>query len=265
MKKQLMTHLYYGDPSEDFSLQLAQTLVKNGADILEIGIPYSDPVCDGEVFQRACKRALEQGTTPPKVFAGIETLRNSGITKPIYVTSYFGPIFKMGVEKFMKQVTEVKAQGIIVPDILLEEQKELLYFAKRYGVSVVQFASPYSSDDRLKQIISAASGFIYCFSVPGVTGAREKVEQGTISLIKRVKNFVNKSGKEIPVFVGFGIAKPEHVQTVIDAGADGVIVGSAIGKLYERFLPNPDRSLPEIATFIRGLKAATIQKDRTGY
>lgn len=260
MKKQLMTHVYYGDPSEEFSRKLVETLANSGADILEIGIPYSDPVCDGEVFQRACKRALTAGMTPPQVFEGIQTLRQRGIGQPIYVTSYFGPIFKMGVEKFMKQVAKVKAQGIIVPDIVLEEQKELLYFAKRNGVSIVQFATPYSTDDRLKQIISAASGFIYCFSVPGVTGAREKVEQGTISLIKRVKNFVNKSGKGVPVFVGFGVSKPEHVQIVIDAGADGVIVGSAIARLYESYGNHPETSFAQVSPFVQSLKHATLEK-----
>ncbi len=254
MNARLMTHLYFGDPTKEFSIRLAQELVKSGADILEIGIPYSDPVCDGEVFQRACQRALNRGMTPTGVFTGIEALRCGGINQPIYITSYFGPIFKMGVEKFIKQIASIDAQGIIVPDILLEEQKELLYVAKKHSVSVVQFATPYSTDDRLDQIIAAASGFIYCFSVPGVTGVREKVEQRTISLIKRVKSRVSKSGKDIPVFVGFGISKPEHIRVMIPAGADGFIVGSAIAKLYEGQLDQPDGSLKQIAAFTRALK-----------
>lgn len=261
MKKQLMTHLYYGDPSEDFSLQLAQTLVKNGADILEIGIPYSDPVCDGEVFQRACLRALDTGTTPPMVLEGIRKLRAKGVNNPIYLTSYFGPIFKYGVKSFVKKAKEVGVQGLVIPDILLEEQKEVLDMADKYDISIVQFATPYSTEKRLKQIISVARGFLYCVSVPGVTGTREKVEQNTMLLIQRVKSLVNKSGKEISVFVGFGISKPEHIRVMIPAGTDGFIVGSAIAKLYENHLNQPDRSLKQIAAFTRALKESTIDKE----
>ncbi len=258
MKKQLITHLYYGGPNEEFSLELAQTLVKSGADILEIGIPYSDPVCDGEVFQRACLRALDAGTTPPMVLEGISKLRAKGISNPIYLTSYFGPIFKYGVRSFIKKAKEVGVQGLIIPDILLEEQEELLVVADKHDISVVQFATPYSTERRLEQIISAAKGFLYCVSVPGVTGARESVENQTIQLLSRVKQILQKLKKELPLFVGFGISKPEHIQTMIQAGADGVIVGSAIGKIYEKNIDFPEKSLEEVSSFIRLLKEEII-------
>ncbi len=254
MKPKLMTHLYFGDPSEGFSLKFAKTLLENGADILEIGMPYSDPVSDGEVFQRACKRALEAGVTPPKVFAGIKKL---GFKVTIYVTSYFGPVFKMGVEKFLIKVKEVRAQGVIIPDMLLEEQDDLLKLGKKYGVEVIQFATPYSTPERLKKIVAAAqktkSSFIYCVSAPGVTGVKDKLPKETGNLIKRVKKLT-----KIPVFVGFGISKPGHVQQVIKAGGDGVIVGSAISRIYEGNLKNPEKTLPEIAKFVASLKKATV-------
>ncbi len=256
MNAKLMTHLYFGDPTPEFSLTLAKTLIDGGADMLEIGIPYSDPVCDGEVFQRACQRALAQGMTPFKVFNGIETMRNHGIRQPIYVTSYFGPVFKMGVKTFIRRVKSVGAQGVIIPDLLLEEQMELLSAAEQYEITVIQFATLYSSLERLRQIIFSAKDFIYCIGVPGVTGVRDQLAMQTIPLLKRVKSLT-----QIPAFVGFGISTPEHVRALVAAGADGVIVGSAIGRLYERYLDQPESALPEIATFTHALKTATIQKE----
>ncbi len=261
MNASLMTHLYYGDPSEDFSLNLVETLVAGGADILEIGIPYSDPVCDGEVFQRSCMRALSAGMTPHRVLEGVAKLRHKGIHTPIYITSYFGPVYKMGVGNFVRSVKEAGVQGIIIPDILLEEQHELLQAADSVGISVIQFATPYSTDERLEQIFRVAKDFIYCVAVPGVTGAREKVEKQTAELIARVKRTVTKSKKNVRVFVGFGISQPGHVRRMISAGADGVIVGSAIGKLYENNINDPSDSLGNIGTFIKILKEATINKD----
>lgn len=253
-----MTHLYFGDPSEMFSLRLAQTLTDNGADILEIGIPYSDPVADGPVFQRACSQALEGGTTPLKVLAGIRRMREQGIKQPIYITSYIGPIFKMGVQKFTQEVTKAGAQGIITPDILLEEQKELLHFAKKYQVNVVQFVTPYSSDARIQTMLRYTQGFLYCVSVPGVTGSRDKVARQTLDLVKRVIRIRIKMSSTIPIYVGFGISKPAQVRQIIKAGADGVIIGSAIGSLYEKSLEDPDKALSNIATFAQRLKTATI-------
>lgn len=257
MNKTLMTHLYYGDPHEAFSLRLVKTLVDNGADILEVGIPYSDPVCDGEVFQRACLRALDGGMTPPKVFEGIKKIRAEGTQTPIYITSYFGPIFKYGVKAFVKEVKEVGASGLIIPDILFEEQKELLSIVEKEGIAIVQFATPYSTEERIEQIASAAQGFLYCVSVPGVTGTRDEVEKQTTEMLQRVKRTLLKVKKDIPVFVGFGISKPIHVKTMLQAGADGVIVGSAIGRIYEQNLTTPKKTLPEIAEFIRSLKSAS--------
>jgi tryptophan synthase alpha chain len=260
MNKILMTHLYFGDPSKDFSLELAKTLVKNGADILEVGIPYSDPVCDGEAFQKACNRALINGTTPLDVFDGITKLRKSGLKTQIFITSYFGPVFKMGIEKFIKKAAEVEAQGIIIPDILLDEQVGLLKIAKKYNISIIQFATPYSPDGRLKKIISASTDFIYCVAAPNITGAKNTIDKNTITLIKKVKKLTQELNKSTPVYVGFGISTTVQIKELINAGADGVIVGSAIAKIYENYLGKPSESLPEIGSFIKTLKKATITK-----
>lgn len=244
----LMTHLYYGDPSEEFSLKLAEILFKSGADILEIGIPYTDPVCDGEVFQRACKGALENGITPIEVFAGIKKIREKGYKQKIYLTSYYGPIFKIGIEKFVKMAKNAGVDGLIVPDILLEEQKEIQQSCRSYGLSLIQFVIPYSDIERLKQIVDASSDFIYCISLPGVTG--DTVETSKLfKLLKILKSLTDKK-----IFVGFGIKSPKEVKNILHMGADGVIVGSVIATIYEENISHPERSLSKISSFIKSLK-----------
>ncbi|OGG19848.1 tryptophan synthase subunit alpha, partial [Candidatus Gottesmanbacteria bacterium RIFCSPHIGHO2_02_FULL_40_13] len=172
MRKILMTHLYFGDPSEEFSLKLAETLLIGGVDILEVGIPYTDPVCDGEVFQRACKRALSNGMTPLQVLKGINRIREKGCKNPIYLTSYFAPIYKIGLKKFVTAAKSTGVTGLIIPDLLLEEQQNLRRLTDKYSLSLIQFATVYSTKKRLKEIIQASTNFIYCVSLPGVTGDR---------------------------------------------------------------------------------------------
>ena len=244
-----MTHIYFGDPNEDFSLNLAQTLLDNGADILEIGIPYTDPVCDGEVFQSTCRRALEEGITPRHVLNGISSIRKLGYKQKIYLTSYYGPIFKMGITEFVSMAEYAGVDGFIVPDLLLEEQGELRKACNDSGISLIQFATVYSSLERLKTICYAAGDFIYCISLPGVTGERGDFYK----LIKLIKSITQKK-----IFVGFGIKSPEDAKEIMKFGADGVIVGSAIAKMYDKNIQHPDITLSVIAAFIKSLKESTI-------
>lgn len=254
----LITHLYYGDSKEEFSLKLAQTLIKSGADILEIGIPYTDPVCDGEIFQRACQRALASGTSPLTVLSGIKKLREKGYKQPFYLTSYYAPIFKMGVEHFIKKAKDAGVTGLIVPDLLLEEQGELRRTCNRYEISLIQFATVYSSRERLKKIIDASSDFIYCISLSGVTGDKMLALSCVEGLIKLIKSVTEK-----PIYVGFGIKSAEDVKNILRTGADGIIVGSAIARIYEENINSPEKSLPKISSFIKSLKEGTISKEET--
>lgn len=248
-----MTHFYYGDPNEEFSLKLAETLVTGGADILEIGIPYTDPVCDGEIFQRACARALNNGINPYGVLEGIRRIRNKGIKNPIYLTGYYGPIFKIGEEKFVKLAKEAGVNGLIVPDILLEEQESLRKSCDKNGLSLIQFATVYSTVRRLEQIVKASTDFIYCIALPGVTG--ETQMSGKLpKLLKLLKSLTDKK-----IMVGFGIGLKKKACDILRMGADGIIVGSAVAKIYEKNINCPDKSLPEIKKFIKGLKESTIQ------
>lgn len=251
-----MTHLYWGDPSQEFSLQLAKTLVDSGADILEIGVPYTDPMCDGPVFQRACHRAIAAGTTPIDVFEGIRKLRTEGVTQPIYLTSYFGPIFKMGITQWMKRAQLVGVQGLIVPDILLEEQKDLQKEAKKRNLSVIQFATVYSSEERLRQIIKASTDFIYCIALPGVTGDAAGGRNKLRELMRSVKRLTS-----LPIYVGFGIRSAEDAKEILSYGADGIIIGSAIAAIYERYIDKKDeekQSLSRISQFVHSLAVISI-------
>ncbi|MBI5452681.1 tryptophan synthase subunit alpha [Candidatus Gottesmanbacteria bacterium] len=248
-----MTHIYYGDPSEEFSVKLAQTLVAAGADILEIGVPYSDPVCDGEVFQMACKRALQNGITPFNVLEGIKKIRKKGHSQKIYLTSYYAPIFKIGIGKFIGLAKQVGVDGLIVPDILLEEQTELRGFCDIYGLSLIQFVTVYSDRERLRQICRASSDFIYCISLPGVTGENKLALSEVEGLIKLIKSMTSKS-----IYVGFGIKSAEDIKEIIQIGADGIIVGSAIARIYEKNIFQPESTLAEISAFVGKLKKGTI-------
>ncbi|MBI2617723.1 tryptophan synthase subunit alpha [Candidatus Gottesmanbacteria bacterium] len=253
--KCVMTHLYYGDPTKEFSQQLAKTLDGSGADILEIGIPYTDPVCDGEVFQRACKRALESGTNPFDVINGIKKLRAEGVQIPIYLTSYYGPIFKIGIEKFVGLINEAQVNGLIIPDLLLSEQDELRTVCDRFKISLIQFATVYSSTERLRQIVSASTDFIYCISIPGVTGDIFDQRRNLLSQLTVLKELTTQK-----ILVGFGIQTARDARKIIRMGGDGVIIGSAIAKMYEENIEFPKKSLAKISSFVKEIKGSTIYK-----
>lgn len=253
MSKSLMTHLYFGDPGGNFSLNLARILSESGADILEVGIPYTDPVCDGEIFQNACRRALANGTNPFSIFEGIRKLKKSGLKKSVYLTSYFAPVFKIGIRKFTGLAKDAGVRGLIIPDILLEEQAELQKYCRQFGLSLIQFATVYSTKDRIKIIADASTDFIYTIALPGVTGDDQSDLKKLYTLIKNIKSVTDKK-----ILVGFGIDSPSKARRIINLGADGLIIGSAIAKIYEKQIGSPDKSLPEIAAFVKALKKSTI-------
>lgn len=239
--KTLMTHLYYGDVSPEFSQKIALVLVSAGADMLEIGIPYSDPVCDGTIFQTACRQALQKGITPDDVFAGIKKIREKTAI-PIYLTSYFGPIFKIGVEKFLGKAKSSGVNGLIIPDLPLEEQQ--------YKLPIVQFATVYSDEERLRQIVQASRDFIYVMSLPGITGDKYSGRENLKKIIKLVKNITNKK-----TLVGFGIRTAEEAAEITDLGADGIIIGSHIAEIYNQ-QANKDDSLEKIRKLVINIKKA---------
>jgi tryptophan synthase alpha chain len=251
-----MTHVYYGDPSEEFSIKLIETLAQNGADIIELGIPFSDPIADGPVFQAACERALNAWVTPPKCIEAVKRLRKAGLKTPIIITTYFNIPYVMGFEKFLSMIKEAGAQGLLVPDMPIEEAEPYLNMAAKTGLHLILQVAPTTSDESLKKIVDAASGFIYLVSLEGVTGSKLTNPNTTFKLIKKVK-----AQTQTPVMVGFGISKREHAKTIVDAGADGVVVGSAYAKIYSKNLQNPFAMLPEIARLSREIKTGCIKQN----
>jgi len=253
-----MTHIYYGDPSEEFSLKLIETLAQNGADILELGIPFSDPTADGPVFQAACERALNAGVTPVKCIEAVKRLRKAGLKTPIIITTYFNIPYVIGFEKFLSMIEKAGAQGLLIPDLPIEEAKPYLELTAKMGLHLILQVAPTTSEERLKKILGAATGFIYLVSLEGVTGSKLTNPNTTFKLIKKVK-----AQTQTPVMVGFGISKHEHAKAIVDAGADGVVVGSAYTKIYAENLQNPFATLHKIAQLSREIKAGCVKQYQT--
>ena len=249
-----MPHVYYGDPSEEFSLKLIKNFVENGADIIEFGIPFSDPTADGPTFQSVCERALDNGITPKRCIEGIKKLRAIGIENPIVVTTYYNIPFVMGVGKFLKKIKNAGAQAIIVPNVPLEEADELLVQGKNSGIHPIFQIAPTTNENRLKKISDIASGFLYIIGVEGVTGVRESLGNSTLKLVKRVRKHT-----DMPLLAGFGISTKQQSSAVVAAGADGAIVGSAYAKIYQKNIKNPEKSLSEIVNLIKEIKQGCIE------
>ncbi len=249
-----MPHVYYGDPSTEFSDRLIRTMVDNGADIIELGIPFSDPTADGPTFIAACERALSNNITPLKCLEGIKKLRSDGIRQPIVVTSYYNILYVSGVGKFLKEIKEAGAQAIIVPNLPIEEAATLIQESSSLGIHPIFQVTPTTTGERLTKICEASSGFIYVINVEGVTGIRNRVNNSTLKLIKSVR-----SHTDTPILAGFGISKPEHAKALVKAGADGVIVGSMYASLYEKHIHDPYNSLPQISELVRQIKISCIE------
>jgi tryptophan synthase alpha chain len=176
-------------------------------------------------------------------------LRETGLDVPVIVTTYYNIPYVFGVERFLEEISRAGAQAIIVPNVPVEEADLLLEAGQKTGVSVIFLVTPTTTDDRLKRITRVASGFIYVVNVEGVTGARETLKESTLKLVKRVRRYT-----DLPLMAGFGVSKREHAKAVVSAGADGVITGSVLGKIYEKKLHNPWETLPELARVAREIK-----------
>ena len=249
----LIGYIMAGDPKPELTPKIADALIKGGVDILELGLPFSDPIADGPTIQAASVRALAAGTTPVKVLEIAKQIRLSHDV-PIVIMTYYNPVFRMGLEKFFSLAKECLVDGVIVPDLPVEEAGDYKKAASKFGIDTIFLAAPSTSNERLAKIAQCSSGFLYLVSHFGVTGAQAAVEDSTIQLVKRVLPFT--SGK-IPLAVGFGVSKPEHVKRIIMAGADGVIVGSAFINLIKIHQENIDLLLKELQATASELKKAT--------
>ncbi len=245
----LIGYIMAGDPNPEQTPKIADALIRGGVDILELGLPFSDPIADGPTIQAAGLRALTAGTTPVKVLEIAKQIKLQHDV-PIVVMTYYNPVFRIGLDKFLGSAKDCMVDGFIVPDLPMEEAADYKKAAKAFGLDTIFLAAPSTSNERLTKIVKATSGFLYLVSRYGVTGTKTTVEDSTIQLIKHILPFT--AGK-IPLAVGFGISKPEHVKKVIAAGADAAIVGSAFINIIQK---SSSTMLRELQTVAQALKAA---------
>ena len=217
-----MPYLMLGHPTPDLSLQAIQALVAAGADLLELGVPFSDPIADGPTIQAAGQCALENGVTLPMCLSLVAELRKNGVDTPALFMSYINPILTYGVQKFVADSARAGVDGLIVPDLPPEEAGELDEACRRYGLALVYLLAPTSPPQRCALVAEKSQGFIYLVSLTGVTGAREALPAGLTDFVARVRAITHK-----PLAVGFGIGSGDQARAVGQL-ADGVIVGSAL-------------------------------------
>ena len=254
-KGALIGYITAGDPEPQYTPMIAEALVKGGVDILELGIPFSDPIADGPTIQAASVRALEAKTTPKTVLKiAREIKEKQGI--PVVAFTYFNPIFRMGLESFCRLARDSLVDGVVVPDLPVEEASEYKSVAEKWRLDTIFLAAPSTSSQRLCKIVECTSGFLYLVSDFGVTGEREKLGEQTLQLIKNTLPFTQG---RVPLAVGFGVSKPEHVKAIIKSGAEGAIVGSAFVNVVQNTLKSVDRILAEISSVARKLKDATVR------
>ncbi len=248
----LIAFVTAGDPKPVMTPKIVKTLSKH-ADIIELGIAFSDPIADGPTIQAAADRALRAGTTPSHVFAMIKKIRQTS-NIPLVVLTYYNIVLKPSLETFMQKLATAGADGIIIPDLPLEEASETRKVARNHRVDLILLAAPTTALIRMKKICKASSGFVYLVSLLGVTGAREKLSDAIKHIIAKAK--ISSKGR-IPLAVGFGISKPAHVREVIKCGANGAIVGSAFVKIIAKNLKDERKMLKELGKFGKILKSAT--------
>ena len=234
-----------GDPNIEKTIDFIKVMEKSGADLIELGIPFSDPAADGPIIQQASIRALKTGITPDKIFNMLESIKDE-ISIPIVLLTYLNPVFNYGYDKFFAKCAKAGIEGVIIPDLPYEECKEVTEFSKKYSVALVQFIAP-TSDNRIGMIAKDAEGFIYCVSSLGVTGIKKDIKTDLKTIVDIIRGV-----SDVPVAVGFGIATPEQAKEIA-ACADGVIVGSAIVKIIAEYGTEADE---HIAKYINSMKQA---------
>ncbi len=240
-----------GDPEFETSLEIVKQYVDNGADALEIGFPFSDPVADGPSVQAADIRSLESGMTTERCFEFIGRIREF-TSIPIGLLVYYNLIYKMGEEEFYMKAQKYGVNGILAADLPPEEAENAVSLAKKYDIDQIFMVAQTTSNERIEEIVEMCSGFLYVVAVMGVTGARTDIKKSTVELIKRVKKHT-----DLPLAVGFGISKPEHVNDVIKSGSDGAIVASAIIDIITQNIDDMDVAKAKIGCFCQELKEST--------
>ena len=248
----LIAYVTVGDPNSKDTPHLVGALIDGGADIVELGIAFSDPIADGPTIQSAVGRSLASGTRPVDAFKIARTI-NEQYNIPLVLMTYFNPVYRFGLSKFLQQAKESKISGLIVPDLPVEEAAEYRKECLAAEVDTIFLAAPSTNPNRLKQILAQTSGYLYLISLYGVTGVRSTIPDSAINLVKNYHTLANS----IPLAVGFGISTPDQVQRLVQAGADGVIVGSAFVNVIAENLENINLAVSKLKDLARQLKTAT--------
>ena len=248
----LIPYVTVGYPSLDDTRQIVPLMARQGADLIELGVPFSDPLADGATIQRASHAALQNGVTMADCLSVAAEARRANEV-PLLLMSYYNLIHKYGVERLAADCAAAGADGLIVPDLPPEEAGDLKVACEESGLDLIFLVTPTSTDERLRLVAEMASGFIYCVSVTGVTGARSQVGTDLENFITRVRKHT-----DLPLVVGFGISTPEHVARVARV-AQGAVVGSALMDLIER-LPEDDL-ITGVAEFVREMKTGTLRSE----
>ncbi|MHB8546056.1 MAG: tryptophan synthase subunit alpha [Nitrosotalea sp.] len=251
-QKALIAYVMAGFPSERDTLSVVRGLVKGGADIIELGMPFSDPLADGPVIQNAGFQALQKGMNLDKFLLLVKKIR-SETDIPLILMTYTNILYRHGYDKFVSTVKNVGIDGLILPDMSINESKDFLQAAKKNKMDVIFLISPNTTPDRIKKISESSSGFLYLVSVFGTTGGQQKFQNYTTHAIKNAKKIL---GGKIPLGVGFGVSNPDQARFIIKSGADAIIVGSAFLRLMES--TSAEKIESKIGQFTSSLKKATI-------
>jgi tryptophan synthase alpha chain len=248
-KPGLVVYITAGDPSLDATRAIAIEAIDAGADVIELGVPFSDPLADGPIIQRASERALARGVKLSDVLEVARAIRAARPQAGLIIFTYLNPILRYGLARFAEEAKAAGADGVLVTDLIVEEAAEYLAEMDRTGLAPVFLAAPTSPDDRLEAIASHSRGFIYAISRTGITGKQQSMTADASALVDRIRRWT-----KLPVAVGFGISNADHVAQVAEF-ADAAVVGSAIVELIER--STPEVAPGAVARFIKGLRQST--------
>jgi tryptophan synthase alpha chain len=248
-KPSLIVYVTCGDPDLATTRDVILAAIDAGASVIELGVPFSDPLADGPVIQRASERALKHGTSLQNVLTLASEIREHSQSVGLVIFSYLNPIMRMGLAKFCHVARVAGVDGTLITDLPVEEASEYLHEARKHDLAAIFLAAPTSPDERLKLIAQVSSGFIYAISRTGVTGARQQMTGDAKNLVKRIRRFT-----KLPIAVGFGISTPEQFAAV-GKFADAAVVGSAIVHVIEQ---NPGREAATVSEFVRQLRALAL-------
>ncbi|HST09889.1 MAG TPA: tryptophan synthase subunit alpha [Terriglobales bacterium] len=247
-KPSLVAYVTSGDPDLATTREIVLEAIRAGAAVIELGVPFSDPVADGPVIQRASERALKHGTSLDQVLKLAAEIREQSQSVGLIIFTYLNPILRMGIDKFCKIARLAGVDGVLVTDLPVEEAGSYLAEMRKNELAPIFLAAPTSTDERLKRIAQASSGFVYAVSRTGVTGTRKQMSEDAQNLVKRLRKYT-----KLPIAVGFGISTPEQFSAV-GRYAEGAVVGSAIVDLVER---NPGKEAQSVAEFVKQLLAVS--------